>query len=138
MRLRFLEAPRNEMWILRGPFLGTATPLPDLNMRRAAAGAEVHAIVSGRWSWSAGAEVAHRNFRNLSSISSPAELAFFTDATSIAGWLGVQRTLLRVPERRFTVDSSAEARAGREYADALVPFATVRGALRSHWFPRAK
>src|SRR5882762_2297020 len=138
LRLRFYADARNENWNLTRTFLGTATPLPDLNMRRAAAGAEVHAIVSGRWSWSAGAEVAHRNFRNLSSISSPAELAFFTDATSIAGWLGVQRTLLRVPERRFTVDSSAEARAGREYAEALGPFATVRGALRSHWFPRAK
>src|SRR5467141_2166684 len=138
LRLRFYADARNENWNLTRTFLGTATPLPDLNMRRAAAGAEVHAIVSGRWSWSAGAEVAHRNFRNLSSIASPAELAFFTDATSIAGWLGVERTLLRVPERRFTVDSSAEARAGREYADALGPFATVRGALRSHWFPRAK
>src|SRR5260370_34717942 len=98
----------------------------------------MHSIVNRRWSWSAGAEVGHRNFRNLSGLSSPAELTFFTDATSIAGWLGVQRTLLRLPERRFTVDSSAEARAGREYADALGPFATVRGALRSHWFPRAK
>src|SRR5258708_10659543 len=107
-------------------------------MRRAAAGAELHAIVNGGGSWSAGAEVADRNFRNLSSISSPAELAFFTDATSIAAWLGAQRTLLRVPERRFTVDSSAEARAGREYADGLGPFATVRGALCAHWFPRAK
>jgi hypothetical protein len=94
--------------------------------------------VSGRWSWSAGAEVAHRNFRNLSGLSSPAELTFFTDATSIAAWLGVQRTLFRLPERRFTLDSSAEARAGREYADSLGPFTTLRGSLYAHWFPRAK
>ena len=138
LRLRFYADARNENWNLTRTFLGTATPLPDLNMRRAAAGAEVHAIVSGRWSWSAGAEVAHRNFRNLSGLSSPAALTFFADATSIAAWLGAQRTLLRLPERRFTVDSSAEARAGREYADGLGPFATVRGALCAHWFPRAK
>src|SRR5882762_1985853 len=138
LRLRFYADARNENWNLTRTFLGTATPLPNLNMRRAAAGAEVHAIVSGRWSWSAGAEVAHRNFRNLSGLSSPAELPFFTDATSIAAWLGAQRTLLRLPERRFTVDSSAEARAGREYADGLGPFATARGALCAHWFPRAK
>src|SRR5258708_17603091 len=73
LRLRFYADTRNENWNLTRTFLGTATPLPDLNMRRAAAGAEVHAIVSGRWRWSAGAEVAHRNFRNLISISSPAE-----------------------------------------------------------------
>ena len=136
-RLRFYADARNENWNLTRTFLGTAIPLTDLNMRRAAAGAEVHAIVNGRWSWSAGAEIAHRNFRNRSSISSPAELAFFADATSMAAWLGAQRALLRFPERRFTLDSSAEARAGREYADGLGPFATARGALRARWFPRA-
>ncbi len=138
LRLRFYADARNENWNLTRTFLGAATPLTDLNMRRAAAGAELHAIVNARWSWSAGAEVAHRNFRNLSGLSSPAALTFFADATSIAAWLGAQRTLLRLPERRFTVDSSAEARAGREYADGLGPFATVRGALCAHWFPRAK
>ncbi len=137
LRLRLYADARNENWNLLQTFFGAGTPLKDLNMRRAAMGAEVHAVVNDRWSWSAGAEVARRNFRNLSGLTSPAELAFFTDATSFAGWLGVQQTLLRVPERRFTVDSSAEARAGREYADGLGPFATVRGALRSQWFPRA-
>jgi len=137
LRLRLYADARNENWNLTRTFVGTGTPLTDLNIRRAAVGAEVHSIVNGRWSWSAGAEIARRNFRNLSGVTSPAERAFFTDATSIAGRLGVQRSLLRVPERRFTLDSSAEARAGREYADTLGPFATVRGSLRAHWFPRA-
>ncbi len=138
LRLRLYGDARNENWNLAQTFLGSGTPLTDLNMRRAAAGAEVHSIVNGRWSWTAGAEIAHRNFRNLSGHTSPAERAFFTDATSVAGWLGVKRTLVRVPERRFVLDSSAEAKAGREFADALGPFATLRGSLRAHWFPRAK
>jgi tetratricopeptide (TPR) repeat protein len=137
LRLRLYADARNENWNLTQTFAGTGTPLTDLNIRRAAVGAEVHSIVNGRWRWSAGAEIARRNFRNLSGVTSPAERAFFTDATSIAGRLGVQRSLLRVPERRFTLDSSAEARAGREYADTLGPFATVCGSLRAHWFPRA-
>jgi hypothetical protein len=119
-------------------FFGAGSTLTDLNMRRAAVGAEVHSIVNDRWSWSAGAELANRNFRNLSDHTSPAERAFFTGATSVAGWLDVKRTLARVPERRFTLDSSAEAKAGREFADGLGPFATLRGSLRAHWFPRAK
>jgi hypothetical protein len=98
----------------------------------------VHSIVTGRWSWSAGAEIAHRNFRNLSGHTSPTERAFFTDSASVAAWLGVQRSLLRIPERRFTLDSKAEMKAGREFADNLGPFATLRGSLRAHWFPRAK
>src|SRR5713226_5972453 len=138
LRLRLYADARNENWNLAQTFLGTGTPLTDLNMRRAAVGAEVQAIVNGRWSWSAGAEIANRNFRNLSGHTSPAERPFFTASTSLAGSLGVARSLVRVPERRFTLDSEAEVRAGREFADGLGPFAALRGSLRGHWFPRAK
>ena len=137
LRLSVYADARNENWNLTQTFLGSGAPLTDLNMRRAAVGAELHSIVNGRWNWSAGAEIARRNFRNFSALTLPAGHTFFTAATSVAGWLSVQRTLLRVPERRFTLDSSAEAKAGREFADALGPFATFRGSLRARWFPRA-
>ena len=138
LRLRLYADARNENWNLSQTFVGAGTPLTDLNMRRAAAGVEVHSIMNGRRSWSAGAEIANRNFRNLSGLALPAERTFFTGATSVAGWLGIQQTLLFVPERRFTLDSSAEAKAGREFADGLGPFATLRGSLRADWLPRAK
>jgi len=138
LRLRLYADARNENWNLERTFLGAGVPLTDLNVRRMAAGVEVHSIVNRHWSWSTGAEIANRNFRNLSGHTSPAERPFFSGATSVVGRLGVVRTLVRVPERRFTVDSSAEARAGREFADALGPFAGFRGSLRAHWFPRAK
>ncbi len=138
LRLRLYADARNENWNLERTFLGAGMPLTDLKVRRMAAGVEVHSIVNRHWSWSTGAEIANRNFRNLSGHTSPAERPFFSGATSVAGRLGVVRTLVRVPERRFTVDSSAEARAGREFADALGPFAGFRGSLRAHWFPRAK
>src|SRR5712664_1628999 len=93
LRLRLYADGRNENWNLQQTFLGAGTPLTDLNMRRAAAGLEAHSIVNGRWRWSAGAELANRNFRNLSGHNSPAEHAFFTSATSVAGWLSVERTL---------------------------------------------
>lgn len=137
LRLRLYADARNENWNLTQTFLVPSALLTDLNMRRVAGGAEIRSVVNGRWSWSAGAEIADRNFRNLGGITSPAQHALFTNAISLAGWLGVQRTLVRVPERRFTLDSSAEAKAGREYADVLGPFGTLRGSLRAHWFPRA-
>jgi tetratricopeptide (TPR) repeat protein len=138
LRLRLYADARNENWNLQQTFLGAGTPLTDLNMRRAAIGAELRSAVNGRWSWSAGAEIANRNFRNLGGHTSPAERPFFSGATSVAGWVVVVRTLVRVPERRFTLDSSAEAKAGREFANALGPFAGLRGSLRAHWFSRAK
>lgn len=137
LRLRIYVDARNENWNLSQTFLSAGTTLTDLNMRRLAAGAEIHAVVNGRWCWSAGAEAANRNFRNLGNSLSPAQRTFFTGTTSLAGWLGTERTLARVPERRFALDSSANASAGREFANALGPFATLRGSLRAHWFPRS-
>jgi len=137
-RFRLYADARNENWNLAQTFFAAGTPLTDLNMRRAAAGAELRSVVNGHWTWSAGAEIASRNFRNLNGLTSPAEQTFFTSAISVSAWLGVQRNLLRVPERRFTLDSSAEVKAGREFADRLGPFATVRGSLRADWFPGAQ
>jgi hypothetical protein len=138
LRLRIFADARNENWNLSQTFLGARAALTDLNMRRAAAGAEVRSVVNGRWSWTAGAEIANRNFRNLSAVTSSTEQIFFTDSTSLSGWLGFERSLLRVPERRFTVGGSAETRAGREFAKGLGPFATVRSSLHARWFPRSK
>ena len=138
LRLRFYADARNENWNLAQTFFGPGAPLMDLNLRLAAAGAQLHTVVNGRWSWSTGAEIANRNFRNLSGHTSPAERPFFTASTSLAGSLGVARSLVRVPERRFTLDSEAEVRVGREFADGLGPFAALRGSLRGQWFPRAK
>jgi Tetratricopeptide repeat len=138
LRLRFYADARNENWNLSQTFFVPGASLTDLNLRRLVAGAEIRSVVNGRWSWSAGAEAGNRNFRNVSSSLSTAERAFFTESNSLAGWLGAGRTLLLVPERRFTVDSSAAVTAGREFASALGPFATLQGSLTTHWFPRAK
>lgn len=138
LRLRLYMDARNENWNLSQTFFGAVTPLTDLNLRRISAGAEFHAVVNGRWSWSAGAEAANRNFRNVRGVGFSVQGPFFNGGNSLAAWVGAQRTLMRVPERRFTLDCSAEARAGREFATGLGPFATARGSLNAHWFPRAK
>jgi hypothetical protein len=138
LRLRLYADARNENWNLSETFSGPASPPTDLNMRQVAAGAEFHEVINGRWSWSAGAEAANRNFRNLDRALSPAERAFFTGGNSLAGWVGAERTLLRVPERRFTLESSLKATSGREFSSTLGPFATLRGTLEADWFPRAK
>jgi tetratricopeptide (TPR) repeat protein len=138
LRLRFFVDARNENWNLSQTFTGAVTPLTDVNLRRIAVGAQFHAVVTGRWSWSAGAEAANRTFRNISGATFSAQRPFFNGGNSLAGWMGAERTFVRIPERRFTLDSSAEARAGREFATGLGPFATTRGTLMAHWFPRAK
>lgn len=138
LRLRFFVDARNENWSLSQTFTGAVTPLTDVNLRRIAVGAEFHAVASGRWSWSAGADAANRNFRNISRTTLSTQQPFFSGGNSLAAWMGAERTFVRIPERRFTLDSSAEARAGREFATGLGPVASARGSLMAHWLPRAK
>jgi hypothetical protein len=138
LRLRLYADARNENWNLTRTFFSAGSPLNDLNLRRVSAGAEFRSVVNGNWNWSSGAEIAHRNFRNLSDSLSSSEQPFFAATTSLAGWLGAGRSLLRVPEQRFTLDASAELRAGREFADGLGPFASLRGSLLAHWFPQTR
>jgi tetratricopeptide (TPR) repeat protein len=138
LRIKAYFDTRNENWNLSQTFFAAGAPLTDLNMRRVAGGVELRSVVNGRWSWSTGLEFAHRSFRNLERHTSAAEQPFFADSNSFAYWLGGELSLLSVPEHRFTLDSSVGARMGRGFDDALGPFATARGALRAHWFPRAK
>src|SRR5580704_14104559 len=138
LRIKTFFDARNENWNLSRTFFAAGAPLTDLNLRRVAGGVELRSVVNGRWSWSTGLEFAHRSFRNLEGHTSAVERPFFTDSNSFTYWLGGERSLIRDPEHRFTLNSPVEARVGRGFNDALGPFATARGALRAHWFPRAK
>jgi hypothetical protein len=136
-RVKVYFDARNENWNLSQTFFAAGALLTDLNIRRVAGGVELRSVVNGLWSWSTGLEFAHRSFRNLDGHTSAPEQPFFTNSNSFAYWLGVERSLLRIPERRFTLDSSVEARVGRGFNVALGPFATARGALCARWLPRA-
>jgi tetratricopeptide (TPR) repeat protein len=127
---------RNENWNLSNTFFG-GFPLSDVNLRRVAGGVELHSVVNGRWSWSTGTEIANRSFRNLPVLTTTAEKTFFAGANSFSYWLRADRSLLRLPERRFTVDSSVEGRIGRTFAQNLGASGTLRGSLDARWLPQA-
>ena len=138
LRLRVYLDARNENWNLTNTFFGGGLPLSDLNLRRIAAGVDVRSVVNGRWNWSTGLETSYRSFRNLAGHVSASEKPFFTDGLSFSAWWRVDRSLLRLPERRFTLDSMAEAHLGREFGGPAGPFGGLRGSLDAHWLPRAK
>ena len=137
-RLQMYFDARNENWNLSNTYFAGGPPLSDMNLRRIAGGVELHSVASGYWSWSTGAEVSSRSFRNLPGVTSAAEKQFFTDGESVAYWLRAERSLLRVPERRFTLEGAAEGRIGRTFAGNLGAFGSARGSLEAHWLPKAR
>jgi tetratricopeptide (TPR) repeat protein len=136
LRLRVYADARNENWNLSQTFFGAAS-LNNVNVRRITAGGEIHSVVNGRWSWSTGTEIVNHSYRNVSAGASSSSHIFFTDGTSLSGWFGVERSIVRIPEHRFSLESSAEVRAGRAFTQGLGPFARVRSSLRAHWLPQA-
>ena len=133
----FFDA-RNENWNLSRSFLGAPTPITDLNLRRFAGGARIRVVQSGLWSWTAGVQIVSREFRNVPAVVAPEAAPFFTNSASFEAWLQFDRSLLRVPERRFTLDATAAAHVGRGFADALGPFGSLGAGLKAHWLPQAR
>jgi tetratricopeptide (TPR) repeat protein len=137
LRLQFFFDARNENWNLTNTFFASGAPLTALNLRRAVGGAELHSVVNGQWNWSTGIEISNRSFRNANGAAPGVAKTFFTDTTSFAYWLRADRSLHRIPEHRFTLDSTTEARIGRGFAQDLGAFASARISLDAHWLPRA-
>ena len=137
-RVRIFFDARNENWNLSQTFFGSSTAISDLNMKRYAGGAEVHLVESGRWDLKVGVEGVSREFRNAPAGLSRSAAQFFTNSAGTDGWVGVHRSLIRVPERRYTLEGSAELRAGRNYSEGLGAFGSVKGELQSRWLPKAR
>ncbi len=137
-RFRLYVDARNENWNLSEEVFVPGMPLTNLNLRRVAGGAQLRGAVNGNWNWSAGLEVSNRSFRNLPNQVSAGERPLFTDTSGFASWLRGERILFSAPERRFKLNSSAEARVGRNFAPGLGPSGTLKASLGAHWLPRAQ
>jgi tetratricopeptide repeat protein len=136
-RYRIYLDARNENWNLTNTLLPSIHSFSGLNLEKAAAGAELRFIPNGRWGWDTGFEYSYRKFRSLESTLAQAA-PFFTNGSSLAVRAGAQRTLIRFPERRFTLDSSVRAEFGTFFQDPLGRYGRVEGSLEGHWFPKAR
>lgn len=122
---------RNENWE-PGRSFARGAPL-HFNLRRTEAAAEIQSVAGSRWKWSSGVRVSYRAFRN---IAEPREYL-------AAGWLlthqtGVDRELLRIPDRRLTVRASGSIEYGRLFASSFDPFYRLETAVAADWLPAAR
>lgn len=128
---------RNENWVILNSEAPGSSPLASLNLRREVLGFNLASHASGRWDWSVGAEISHRDFRSVvpGQVLTPGLLAKGYQLKQVAD-LGA--TLWRMPERRFTVDAKASSQAARLWSRPEESSEKLQGSLGWHWFPRAE
>ena len=136
-RVRFYFVGRNENWNVTNTLTPGAAVAAGFNMRRAVTGAELASIENWRWGWSVDGEYSYRDFRSLAGI--PAQAGeFFVDSSGMDLRATVHRSLIRFPERRFSLDGSATGEAGRFFTNPLGKYGRLQGSLAANWFPRAQ
>ncbi len=136
-RSDFVADLRDENWVIRKSFTGPAPPLASLNLRREQLGFVLNSFASGRWSWSGGVDISHRDFRSVvpGVVLTPELLA---KGYQLEQRADIGAALLRVPENRFTLRADATSQAARLWSQPGEAFEKVQGSLGSHWLPQAK
>jgi hypothetical protein len=128
---------REENWNVISSFTGPSEFLGGLNLRREAIGARITSITSGRWMWSAAAEVSHRDFRSVvpgaALSASLLEKGYQLKQTSQATF-----ELLQIPERRLMLTANGTYELGRLWSQSRSSFLKLEPALSLKWFPQAK
>ena len=128
---------RSENWDIRDSFQGPSPLLGSLNLRREAVGAKFASFESGRWRWSAGAEISHRDFRSVipGVALTPSLLA---KGYQLKQFAKLDTELWRWPDKRLTLEGGLSSQAGRIWSQPSHSFEKLQGSLRFHWFPQAK
>lgn len=136
-RGRFYFDARKENWNLLRSYQRDAPLLGDLRLRRLAVGVKLSNRLNWHWEWNGGFELSYRDFRNLPVVSAESA-GLFTPGVALKYLAGVERKLWNIPERRFTVQSSAALEAGKLFRSVAQRFYKVQGSLEGEWYPQAK
>jgi tetratricopeptide (TPR) repeat protein len=126
---------RNENWGIRSTFGGAASLEAALNLKRESVHMDFTDVVSGKWSWSESTEISHRSYNNVlaGNVLTPQLLI---GGAQLKQALSTELTLLRIPERRLTLESGAEAEVAKLWSGNTNNFAQFTGTIGLHWFPQ--
>jgi tetratricopeptide (TPR) repeat protein len=128
---------RNENWAIRQSFTGVAPVLGGLNLRREVGDAEIRSIESGRWQWSTGMEVSHRDYRNVD-LGTALTPQLLMQGTQLKALASTNYELWRVPERRLVVHSGASAQLARIWSQNAQAYSKLQGFLVARWLPKVQ
>ena len=128
---------RNENWDVRNGFSGVTPVLASLNLRREAVTAAISRLVGWRWKWTLAGELSHRDFRSVAAVA-PLAPELLAHGFQLKQKAEINYEILRSPERRFDLSSTASTQAARLWAAQGQSFAKFQASLQGHWFPLAR
>jgi tetratricopeptide (TPR) repeat protein len=128
---------RNENWAIRDSFTGVAPTLASLNLRREAASAEITSFESGRWDWSAGVELSHRDYRSVDGGTALTP-DLLLEGIQLKQFSHLRYEVWRDPDHRFVVNSTASSQFARIWSQAGGAFAKLQGSCSVLWDPKAE
>jgi tetratricopeptide (TPR) repeat protein len=128
---------RNENWDIRSSPSDTAPLLGRFNMREQAVTADITSFVNGRFDWSTGIELSHRDFRDVNpgAVLTPQLLAQGLQLKHLGE---VNYELVSAPERRLSIGASASTQIGRIWSQPSQAFAKFQSSLHARWLPQAE
>lgn len=140
MRYRLHLGLINENWNLRDSFTGSAPVLAGLNLRREWLAISVANVGRDRAQWSVGAEISHRDYRNVSAGQGPAVLTqpMLAAGLQLKQQMRVTANLWRAPAHRFVLHGQASSQLARLWSPHEESFAKLQAELGWRWFPQAQ
>ena len=126
---------RNENWAMRNSFSGLSPLLAALNLKREAATFEFSDVMSGSWQWSAQTEFSHRSYHDVLT-GTVLTTSLLAPGPQLKQSLGARFALLRIPEKRLTVDSFGSVALARLWAGGSRSFSQLQAGTNTLWFPQ--
>jgi hypothetical protein len=128
---------RNENWAIRGSFAGPAPLLAALNLKRESVVAEFRHLLSWRHLWSTSTEISRSIYHNVfpGNLLTPALVSSGLELKQV---FRLNSQLLRQPERRLELSSSASFAAARLWSSPGRDFAQLTASFALDWFPQPR
>ncbi len=126
---------RNENWNLWKSTGGSVAQLGTLNLMKEAANGEIGSFGDGSWNWSAGAELSHRDYRNIV-WGSTIPATVLMKGYQLKQLAKLDFELGRAPEGRFKSHTTISSEAGAIWASPAQSFVKLQGLLTADWYPQ--
>jgi hypothetical protein len=135
-RWRVATDERDEHWVVRRSFSGTAPELGAVRVSREQLAGSITGFPTGRTTWSAGGEISHRAFSGITLGSA------LTPLLVRGGWQvkvvgGIDHRVFDLPERRLWIAAGGTSELARLWSEPTRLYEKLEGSERMQWYPQA-